>query len=46
MIVNASRLAHASGSYSSGANAGTFSLVVNDSASTATAAIGSRLMFL
>ena len=46
MYVNASRLAHAGGDYSSGADAGAFCLYVGDSASSVYAIVGSRLMFL
>ena len=41
--VNASRLAHTSGNYSNGANAGTFYLNVNNSTSNTN--IGSHLTF-
>ena len=44
--VNASRLAHTSGNYSNGANAGTFYLNVNNSTSNTNANIGSHLTFL
>jgi hypothetical protein len=44
--VDAFCLAHAGGSYSNGANAGAFYLIVNYSASNSYAYIGSRLMFL
>lgn len=46
MDVAASRLARASGYYSYGAYAGAFYLDVNSSTSSASAYIGSRLMFL
>lgn len=45
-IVSASRLAPAGGYYSYGASAGAFYLSVDNSASSAVATIGSRLMFL
>ena len=41
--VNASRLAHTSGNYSNGANAGAFHLNVNNSTSNSNTNIGSRL---
>ena len=44
--VNASRLAHTSGNYSNGANAGAFHLNVNNSTSNSNANIGSHLTFL
>ena len=46
MYVNASRLAPAGGSYGNGADAGAFYLDVRNSASSANAYVGSRLMFL
>ena len=43
--VNASRLAHTSGNYSNGANAGAFHLNVNNSSSNSNTNIGSHLTF-
>lgn len=43
--VNASRLAHTSGNYSDGANAGAFHLNVNNSTSNSNTNIGSHLTF-
>jgi len=44
--VSASRLAHTSGNYSNGANAGAFHLNVNNSTSNSNTNIGSHLTFL
>ena len=44
--VNASRLAYAGGSWSSGSSAGAFHLIVDPSASATTTNLGVRLMYL